>query len=203
MFTTIIFDLNRTLVTWENPIEGFDADEQYRKLTGLSEKDFWESAKTEYRKYCLGECSEEDFFKAMLKSHDLDIALAPKVTQLHDRLQSPVKGMPQLLDELRLKGYNLFLLAGDGVSLTKKKLKVLGKEHLFSKVYITADLKMSKQDPRIYTRIIRENGLRPDECLFVDDIRNHCQAADTAGLFPIVFTDVVSLRQQLERLRVL
>lgn len=199
MISTVIFDLNRTLVTWE----GHDGDDAYRELTGLSEAEFWEPVGEHYRLYCLGGCDADELFRRMLSEHGLSERLAPELRLLHDSLQSPVKGMPEIVEELKARGVRLILLAGDGVEFVHEKMTVLGKRDLFDSEYVTAELKMSKREPKIYLHVLEQESLRPEECLFVDDIKAHCRAAQEVGILSLLFTDALSLRQQLERLRLL
>ncbi|MFP4524034.1 MAG: HAD-IA family hydrolase [Candidatus Woesearchaeota archaeon] len=199
MISTIIFDLNKTLITYEN----HDCDDEYLELTGLTEDGFWGPAKHHFHDYCLGKCDADEVFARMLGEHGLSEDLAPKLKELHIKTQSPVKGMPELVEELKQKGCRLILLAGDGLELTEEKMSVFGKRELFDKEYVTSEMEVSKQEPRAYLKLLDEEGLRAEECVFVDDLKKHCRAADQVGIFSLLFTDALTLRRQLEKLRVL
>ena len=199
MISTVIFDLNKTLTTWSNQ----DNDQAYRELTGMSEAEFWEPIKEHYTDYCLGGCDAETLFKRMLEEHGLSADLSQRLRKLHDSLQSPVKGMPGLVQELKDNGYRLVLLAGDGVELVEEKMSVFGKRHLFDREYVTAELGIRKDEPRIYLHVLDEEGIRAEECVFVDDLKAHCRAASEVGILSLLFTDALTLRKQLQKLRLL
>ena len=45
-----------------------------------------------------------------------------------------------------------------------------------------------KPQPEIYDTLIREYELKPEECVFLDDRSDNCEAARAKGMHAIVFT---------------
>ena len=63
---------------------------------------------------------------------------------------------------------------------------------------------LRKPDPEIFLRAASELGLRPDECLFIDDRANNCDGARQVGMRAVHFDgDVPVLRAALARLGLL
>lgn len=198
MISTIIFDLNQTLITFTDK----DVDADYRKLTGLSEQEFWAKRHPSFSQYCVGEFDASELFGRMLDAHGLSRKLIPQIHDLHARSQTPVEGMQDLVKELHGR-FRLVLLAGDGRELYEEKMEILGLKEYFDAIYVTSDLALHKNDPRIYTLVLEREQLRPEECVFIDDLKSFIKAASSVGILALLFVDARTAREQLKKLRVL
>jgi len=58
---------------------------------------------------------------------------------------------------------------------------VLFKAH-FESVYYSHEMKMRKPDEEIYLAVLNDQGLRPEETLFIDDTLKNVQAAASLGI---------------------
>ena len=52
---------------------------------------------------------------------------------------------------------------------------------------ISADVHLIKPDIRIYQTFLKEYGLDPGECLFIDDRKNNVEGAETVGMKGMIF----------------
>lgn len=52
----------------------------------------------------------------------------------------------------------------------------------FEKCYLSNRLGMIKPSPEIFKLVLEENGLTPDETLFIDDSPKNCAAAEAVGI---------------------
>ncbi len=59
---------------------------------------------------------------------------------------------------------------------------------IFDHIFISAELKLAKPDPKIYQHVISELHKDPSEMIFVDDFIENVEAARTAGLGAIHFS---------------
>ena len=101
------------------------------------------------------------------------------------------------LMSLRAKGYHVFLLSntidvhwdycvehlfpmkvavGDGL------YEKYGVEDYFEKVFLSQRLHLSKPDAQIYQAVIDNVSIIPDETLFIDDLKENCEAAEKLGI---------------------
>ena len=73
----------------------------------------------------------------------------------------------------------------------------LGSEALFSehfhKVYYSHEMKMRKPDEQIYRAVLDDQGLIPEETLFVDDTLDNIQVAASLGIHTLHLRDVGQL----------
>ncbi|OMP29798.1 HAD family phosphatase [Mangrovimonas sp. DI 80] len=52
----------------------------------------------------------------------------------------------------------------------------------FDKFYLSHEIQLRKPDTEIYEFVLRENNLKPEECLFVDDLKENTDAAKSLGI---------------------
>lgn len=55
-------------------------------------------------------------------------------------------------------------------------------EYYFDKMFVSYKMGMIKPDPRIFTTLINETGIKAEETLFIDDSVNNCKAAEEFGI---------------------
>jgi putative hydrolase of the HAD superfamily len=71
---------------------------------------------------------------------------------------------------------------------------------LFDVVYCSGDEGRVKPDPAAYHSTINRLGVLPQESVFIDDTSGHVEAAQSLGLFGIIFIDAKQLERDLNRL---
>jgi putative hydrolase of the HAD superfamily len=65
---------------------------------------------------------------------------------------------------------------------------------------LSHEIGLRKPDPEIYRAALRLSGTRPEETVFVDDIRANVDSARKLGINAIRFTDAADLRRRFEAL---
>jgi putative hydrolase of the HAD superfamily len=73
-------------------------------------------------------------------------------------------------------------------------------DELFEAVVISGDVGMHKPEPAIYMLGAERLGLRPEECVFVDDLRENCQGAEEVGMCAVLHRGAEKTVPELERL---
>jgi epoxide hydrolase-like predicted phosphatase len=81
-------------------------------------------------------------------------------------------------------------------------LRILGEasKHLFDDIVLSYKTGIIKPDPRIYEMSAKNLGLKPLECVFVDDILSYCQGAESIGMNSIWYRDFPQMKNELEKL---
>lgn len=199
MIKTIIFDLNKVLITHEN----IDLDDEYRKYFGMTQKAFWDVGKKIFYTYNNpDEVKLETFLGQILDHFHFDIALLSVLKDLYERAFSLVEGIEDILITLK-KRHVLILLAGDGKESFKYKTEQFHLNRFFIYMYCSADFKMRKTKKEIYQSLLRKHDLLPDETLFIDDLKIHTKTARLAGLQTIHFKNISQLKKDLNNLGLL
>ena len=109
----------------------------------------------------------------------------------------PVPGMADVARDLKAAGYDLYLLSNAATRQHTYWHDIPGSEY-FSGTFISADHHLLKPEDAIYQAFFKKFGLKPEECLFIDDSAANIEASENAGMAGIVFHgDAARLRRQL------
>jgi epoxide hydrolase-like predicted phosphatase len=73
-------------------------------------------------------------------------------------------------------------------------------EELFDAAVISGDVGLHKPEPEIFQLGAERIGLPPDECVFVDDLRENCEGAEAVGMTAILHRGADSTLPEMERL---
>ena len=69
---------------------------------------------------------------------------------------------------------------------------------IFDEVYASNLMGISKPDPDFYRYILKKEGIKPENTVFVDDSEENVLSAQKIGINSILFTDSESLREQIK-----
>lgn len=75
--------------------------------------------------------------------------------------------------------------------------------HNFKGVVVSAKVKLSKPDPKIYQYILTKFNLLPNETVFIDDVLENVIAAQNLGIYGIQCTDFIAVRNELVKLQII
>jgi len=70
----------------------------------------------------------------------------------------------------------------------------------FDVVVASSDIGYAKPEPEAYEITADKLGVRFDECVFVDDREDYCEAAQSVGMRAIQYKDFAQMRAELEAL---
>jgi putative hydrolase of the HAD superfamily len=86
--------------------------------------------------------------------------------------------------------YKTALLSNVGRGAIRRSFEPDELKTLFDAVILSSEVGMTKPDIEIYMYAASQLGLKPDECVMVDDTRSNVEGAEMAGMHGVVFTDV-------------
>ena len=112
----------------------------------------------------------------------------------------PMPGMAELIRDMSARGLHIHLLSNASARVNDYFTDIPGHEY-FENIFISAEWKMVKPYPETFAFFCEHFGLKPAECLFVDDVPANCEGARKAGLSAFNFLgDVAPLRACIEEL---
>ena len=122
---------------------------------------------------------------------------AEKLIAMWDRPILPIPGMYELIQELKEKGYGIYLLSN--ASLRQHEYWPRIPAHMFfDGTIISADEGVMKPGAEYYLRALQKFDLKAEECFFIDDVPANIEGAIYCGLSGAVFyDDVAHLRRNL------
>lgn len=122
---------------------------------------------------------------------------AAKLIAMWDRPILPIPGMYELIEELKAKGYGIYLLSNASLRQHEYWPRIEA-SRFFDGTLISADEGIVKPQPEIYRLILERFGLTAEECFFIDDVPANIEGALYCGIPGAVFhNDVSLLRSQL------
>lgn len=102
--------------------------------------------------------------------------------------------MTDLVGRARAAGLRTALLS----NAARGEYSLDGFDELFDAVVLSGDVGLSKPDERIYRLTVERLGLRPAQCVFVDDLRGNVVGAATAGLVGVHHVSYATTAAELE-----
>lgn len=114
----------------------------------------------------------------------------------------PVEGMKELVEELKGKGYGIYLLSNAAKDLPDYWQRIPGHEY-FDDLCVSAFHGFIKPQPELYRCALQRFKVVPEESVFIDDVPANIEAALNVGMQGIVYhDDIAELREKLVRLGV-
>ncbi len=99
----------------------------------------------------------------------------------------PVPGMAPLLEQCKAAGLGLYLVSNASRRQPEYWPRVPGSQ-LFGGTVISACHRCVKPQAAIYRIALEQFRLRPEECLFIDDMEQNIQGAQALGIPGFLFT---------------
>lgn len=195
MIKNIIFDMGNVLIRFDqqyfiNRLGVYGDD-----VTLLKREVFMS---LEWVRMDRGALNEEEAFRLIAprlpqRLHDV----AWKLICMWDRPILPIDGMYELVEELKGKGYGIYLLSNASVRQHEYWPRIEA-SRFFDGTLISADHHVLKPQREIYELCLQTFGLKAEECFFVDDAPANIEGALCCGIPGAVFHgDAAYLRRQL------
>ena len=134
-----------------------------------------------------GAVSQEDAVKTMVRQAPQHQEKIQAVMERWDETLLPIPGMLELVSQLKAQGYGLHLLSNASLRFYQyqNRFPVM---KMMDSVHISASMRLIKPDPKIYQRVMEEQGLQPEACLFIDDLKDNIQGAQACGIHGYQFS---------------
>ena len=130
----------------------------------------------------------------------IELVFNPSVSE---NMIEPIKPTIQLIEQLKNKGYSVYLFANAPKELynamQKKHTKIL---NLFDGIILSCDIKTVKPNLEIFNHLITQHNLHPKDCILIDDLEETAIIAKKLGMHPIVFNKISQVKKELKKLGV-
>jgi len=108
----------------------------------------------------------------------------------------------EIVKKLKKDKYKLAILSNTICSHARINRKK-GLYDLFPIVILSNEVGLRKPDPKIFKLVLDQLGTKPEESVFIDNKKEHTNAASKLGLKVIVFKNVNQLKRDLKKLKIL
>ena len=199
MIKAIIFDYGNVIRKWDNHIFLDKIVKKSNKSYEYIDSLIFSSGLQD--KFELGEISEIDFFRIIKKQCNLSITQKEFFKEYTDRLFEEIPSTTTLIKKLK-KDYKVALLSDTTKIDFDCLIKRLKEFSLFDSVTLSFELGFAKPNKEIYLDALKKLNLKPDECVYIDDIKEYSYAASKLGMYGIHYTSYENLIKELKKLNV-
>ena len=203
----VIFDLGGVIINLDlnKTIKAFNklSETPFEKIyTQASQIELFNSLDT-------GKISEKDFFNELKKK----INYSGKDETLLNAWNAMLLDVPEkrldVLVEMK-HNYNTYLLSNTCESHIKAFEHDLYNEHgvknfddYFDKVYYSCRVGLRKPDKEIFELVLKENNLKPEETIFIDDSAQHVKGAGLCNINSFLLEKNTEIGDLLKELKLL
>lgn len=197
MIRNVIFDMGQVLIRWapRTILETFALTEEEKNLLVRELFGDVEWVQLDHGTISFDEAVERVCRRLPEKLH---YPVEQSVKNWWNRRLIPVEGMADVVRQVKEAGCGIYLLSNAGITLREYFPRIPGSEY-FDGLMISAEEKLLKPQHEIYYRLYDRFGLKPEECLFIDDSPANIEGAACTGMDGIVFRGDAS--RLLERLK--
>ena len=147
-----------------------------------------------------GQITEAEFARRLQEQLDGRFDLS-RLRELYFERMEPNEPMIRHISELRARGLRTALLTNnvrEWEPLWRAKLPEI--EELFEVVVDSAFVGLRKPEPEIYQLTLQRlgNGIRGEQCLFLDDLQVNCDSARALGMTAVRFESTEQAIGELE-----
>ena len=200
-YKNIIFDLGNVLVRL-NP-EGCIGAFKAIGMGELVDSNPQSEGMKLMSKLGVGMITTEEFCEAARKLTGTDVTNEEIINAANKMLVVIPDEKKERLLQLKKAGYRLFLLSNSidihwGYCVEHLfPYQDYGVEDYFEHCFLSQRMHLAKPNVRIYEEVIRQANIHPDETLFIDDLKENCEAAEKLGIHTfqnVKFDDWLALR---------
>ena len=185
-YKNIIFDLGNVLVKL-NP-EGCIGAFKAIGMGELVDSNPQSEGMKLMSKLGVGMITTEEFCEAARKLTGTDVTNEEIIAAANKMLVEIPDEKKERLLQLKKAGYCLFLLSNtidvhwDYCVEHLFSYQNYGVEDYFEQCFLSQRMHLAKPNARIYEEVIRQANIHPDETLFIDDLKENCEAAEKLGI---------------------
>ena len=195
MIKNIVFDMGNVIIRFDRNafIDRFGVSPEEREI--LLREIFLSPEWVMMDRGTLTDEQAADILCPRVPEHLRDIAR--KLIGFWDRPILEVEGIEPLIEELKDKGYGIYLLSNASCRQPDYWQRVPA-ARFFDGTLISYSVKLVKPMPEIYEKFFEKFSLKREECFFIDDSPANIEASLYVGMPGAVFhNDIHRLRREL------
>ncbi len=196
MIKLIIFDVGGVI---DNFDESMYADFISKRLN-IDRNEFWHAL--------IPPLDEMELGRSTLTQMKRKLAKKFKVSQRQlewdsafERLNSVNWDVINLANSLSRK-YRIAILTNVSRSRHMVKMQFYLKKVKYERLFTSCYLRMAKPDPKFYKFVLKEMKVKPEEAIFIDNLKKNTDAAQKLGITSIQFINYRDLVKRLKKLGV-
>jgi len=179
MIKNIIFDLGNVLLSWK-PGDYFEKSGYDNETVNLIMNDVFHSP--EWLSLDNGDLTTPEAIDLIAQKSSLLKEYISSLFNLRTKIIYPLTENIKLLPELKKRGFKLYFLSNFPLDFFQEVKNEYEFFRYFDGGIISAEVRHSKPDIKIYKILLEKYHLQPEECFYIDDMEINVRAAGSAGL---------------------
>jgi putative hydrolase of the HAD superfamily len=191
MIKAVIFDFGNVICHFDN--HRFTSE--LAVFSPLTENDLYQKIYTQSnlpRLYETGTISSDIFYEKLIELCRLEVSKDAFI-HAYTRIFTPITSTFRLIKQLH-KTYKIALLSNTNELHFNYVIKQQGIFIFFDVVSLSFKVKAMKPDRRIFDDCLKKLGLLPEECVYIDDIKEYADKATELGLTGIHYKSEENLK---------
>lgn len=200
MIKAIIFDFGNVICYFTNDIYR----EKIAKLAGKTAQDIKKIIQIDSdvtKRFESGYINGQQFYEELSQICGINVPYDELKTIYSKDKFSRVEGTKELIEKLR-KNYKVSLLSNTSQWDWDYMKQVASEISTFDSITTSFGAKASKPSPIIFEDALKKLNLKPEECVFTDDILEYVEAAKELGFKAIQFTTAKKFEEDLREIGV-
>lgn len=193
----VVFDVGNVLVRW-SPVEIMR-----RALTEADDPQVWAKrffGHPLWRDLNRGLFSEREAREHYVRELEMAPALVESVFHQVKATQELVDGTTALLPRLRAAGYPMYALTDNVHEIVAYLRNRYDFWQYFRGVVVSAEIGLLKPEPAIFRHLLETHALRPENTVFIDDMKANVIGAREQGIHAIQFESADQVERELAAL---
>ncbi len=197
MIKNIIFDLGNVLISFipSEYLKKKNYPENIRNtiLNDIFRSNEWKML--DNGDITLGEAIDTLAFKSSLKREEIAL-----VFKMRTEIMFPLDNNVRLLPALKKRGFSLYYLSNFPLDIFEE----IKNDYFFFRYFdggiISAEVKLSKPDVRIFSFLLNKYSLNPLESVFIDDIEENVRSAEKLKIKGLATFGSENISELIEKL---
>ena len=153
-----------------------------------------------FAKYETAQATAIEFWSMVAKQLNISLDKIEFLSKAFTELYSNIKpAMEDFILELKSK-YRLFVLSNSCLELQRAIETYYDFYENFDYVYYSHRLGFKKPEVESFKYILKENQLKSEECIFIDDVTANINAAESVGIKGLLFVSLSDLKSKFSEL---
>lgn len=176
MIKNIIFDLGNVLISFI-PSEFFKKKNYPENIRKTILNDIFKS--NEWKMLDNGDITVNEAIDALTLKSTLKREEIVLIFKMRTEIMFPLDENVRLLPALKKRGFSLFYLSNFPLDIFEEIRNGYFFFRYFDGGIISAEVKLSKPDIRIFSFILDKYSLNPEECIYIDDLEENVKSAES------------------------
>lgn len=179
MIKNIVFDLGNVLLSWKPDQyfekSGCDSDTVSLIMKNVFSSPVWSALDN-------GDITTADAIEQIAQTSSLKSEFIRSLFSLRTEIISPLADNIKVLPRLKKSGFKLYYLSNFPLDFFEEVKNEYDFFDYFDGGIISAAVRYSKPDIRIYRILLDKYQLKAEECFYIDDVDINVRAAESAGM---------------------